>query len=516
MATLTVTDQAAPGLEVGALVVGTVPARSAATTAAGRDGGRPPAALAAGHGLDAVSVAFLESALRDLAVKGSADEVVRLAGVPGVTAAVVALVGLGRAAGPEASGAAYGTERLRRAGGAATRALAGTTSVGFALGGLGPAQLGALGEGALLGAYAFTRHRGTSDGPAPVQEVVVRSGAARDKQVRAAAEHARVVARAQALARDLVNTAPNELYPDSFAALVRERSRAVGVDVDVMDERAMAEARCGGTLCVGQGSDHPPRIVTLTYAPRRARRHLALVGKGITFDSGGLWIKPGASMVTMKSDMAGAAAVAAAVFAAAELRLPVRVTAYLCLAENMLSGRAMRPGDVITSRGGRTVEIINPDAEGRLVLLDGLELASELRPDAIVDIATLTGMQVVALGRRTAGLMGNDEALQTRVADAAAAVDEPLWRMPIPEEARATLDSAVADIKHHGEREAGMQIAARFLQEFVGDGADGPIPWAHLDIAGPSFNDKGPYGFTPKGGTGYGVRTLVRLTESFA
>jgi len=243
------------------------------------------------------------------------------------------------------------------------------------------------------------------------------------------------------------------------------------------------------------------------------------VGKGITFDSGGLCLKPPASMLTMKSDMAGAAAVAATVLAVAELRLPVAVTGYLALAENMPGSNAQRPGDVVTMRGGRTVEIIDTDAEGRMVLGDALALASEKYPDAIVDIATLTGAQVLSLGHRIAAVMANDEDLRGALQTAADSAGEQLWPMPLPEEMRPSLDSQVADLSHKGDRMGGMLTAGLFLREFVGSrrgDAGAPIPWAHLDIAGPSFNDSGAYGYTPKGGTGYGVRTMLSLVEGYA
>jgi leucyl aminopeptidase len=266
----------------------------------------------------------------------------------------------------------------------------------------------------------------------------------------------------------------------------------------------------GGLLGVNRGSEQPPRFIELSYAPEGARLSLALVGKGITFDSGGLCIKPATGMVTMKSDMAGAAAVAAAILVIAELGLPVAVTGYLCLAENMPSSLALRPGDVVTLRGGKTVEIINTDAEGRMVLGDGICLASEAKPDVIVDIATLTGAQMVALGSRVAGVMGNDDDFRSRVVAAGGAEGEDSWAMPLPRDLRAGLDSTVADLAHKADRWGGMLTAGLFLQEFVGEG----IPWAHVDIAGPSFNEKGPDGVTPKGGTGYGVATLVNLVEN--
>ena len=236
------------------------------------------------------------------------------------------------------------------------------------------------------------------------------------------------------------------------------------------------------------------------------------MGKGITFDSGGLNIKPATGMVTMKCDMAGAAAVAATVLAAAELALPVAVTGYLCLAENMPSGTAQRPSDVVVMRDGTSVEILDTDAEGRMVLGDGLCLASEKHPDWVVDIATLTGAQVVALGTDIAGVMANDDAFRGRVVDAAGAAGEGAWPMPLPVELRAKLDTPTADIAHKGDRDGGMLTAGLFLKEFVGEG----IPWAHVDMAGPAFNDKGPKGHHPKGGTGFGVGTLLTLVESSA
>jgi leucyl aminopeptidase len=239
---------------------------------------------------------------------------------------------------------------------------------------------------------------------------------------------------------------------------------------------------------------------------------VALVGKGITFDSGGLNLKPSTGMVTMKCDMAGAAAVAATVFAAAELGVPVQVTGYLCLAENMPGGGAQRPSDVVTMRNGTTVEILDTDAEGRMVLGDGICLAGEGGPDAIVDIATLTGAQAVALGNRVAGVMANDDAFRARVCAAADAAGEAAWPMPLPKDLRAQLDSSVADIAHKGERWGGMLTAALFLQEFVPEGT----AWAHLDIAGPAFNEGSPWGYTPKGATGYGVATLLGLLEDHA
>ena len=315
-------------------------------------------------------------------------------------------------------------------------------------------------------------------------------------------------------ARDLVNTPPNLLNPQSFAEAAKKRagSSTAKVSVSVLDDKALVKGGFGGIVGVGQGSVNPPRIVTMSWVPASPVATVALVGKGITFDSGGLNIKPSTGMVTMKCDMAGAAAVAATVLAVAELGLPVAVTGYLCLAENMPSGSAQRPSDVVVMRDGTSVEILDTDAEGRMVLGDGLCLASEKSPDWVVDIATLTGAQVVALGTEIAGVMGNDDAFRDRVVDAAGTAGEGAWPMPLPVELRSKLDTPTADIAHKGDRDGGMLTAGLFLKEFVGEG----IPWAHVDIAGPAFSTTGPKGHVPKGGTGFGVGTLLALVESSA
>jgi len=306
------------------------------------------------------------------------------------------------------------------------------------------------------------------------------------------------------------------LYPATFAAEIRKHAVGSGVTVSVLDEVGLARGGFGGHLTVGGGSARGPRLVTLHYKPTKAgkqQKHVAFVGKGITFDSGGLAIKPTASMATMRCDMAGAAAVASAVFAIAELGLPVEVSAYLCCAENMLGSGACRPSDVVTMRGGKTVELNNPDAEGRMVMADGLAFASEKMPDIIIDIATLTGAAVSALGYRTAAVVSNDDALRESVKVIADAVGEPMWPFPLLEDIRPSLDSPVADLLQSGP--TGVIFAGWFLAEFVGKDKNGqPIPWAHLDIAGPAFNEKAAWGYTPKLGTGFGVRTLVGIAES--
>jgi leucyl aminopeptidase len=287
-------------------------------------------------------------------------------------------------------------------------------------------------------------------------------------------------------------------------------AKASGLGVEVIDERKAEKLGLGGLLGVGKASDNPPRMVKLTYVPAgRSRGHVALVGKGITFDSGGLTLKPYEGMLAMKTDMAGAAAVLAAMSVVPGLAPPVHVTGYLCLAENMVNGGAIRPGDVLRIKNGTTVEVLNTDAEGRLVLADGLSLAAAEQPDAIVDIATLTGACMVALGPRIAGLMGNDDGWLDQVRAAADRASEAVWPLPLPKEYRKDLDSDVADLKNVGGRNGGALTAGLFLQEFV-DGR----PWAHLDIAGPSRYDADD-AYILKGGTGFGVRTLVELVAGF-
>ncbi len=442
-----------------------------------------------------------------LGITGAADEVRRLPGT-GLKAATLAVTGLGDASLDTASPA--GAEALRRAAGAATRELAGLASVALALPADDAGTVGAVAEGALLGAYRFSRYH---TGDAPVGRIQVVAAKPRDKAALAALARAEVVAAAVHATRDLVNTAPNDLFPGAFADAAKaavKASGAKGLKVTVLDEKALTAGGYGGIVGVGQGSARPPRLVKVAYAPAKASGHVALVGKGITFDSGGISIKPAAGMEAMKSDMAGAAAVLHTVVAAARLGLPVAVTGWLCLAENMPSGTAQRPSDVITIRGGKTVEVLNTDAEGRLVMADGLVAAVEEKPDVVVDIATLTGAQMVALGHRVSAVMGTDDA-RAELVDAAHGAGEQLWPMPLPADLRAGLKSKVADLANIGDRFGGMLTAGIFLQEFVGS-----TPWAHLDIAGPAFNERTAFGYTPVGGTGVGVRTLLRLLEQRA
>lgn len=446
-------------------------------------------------GLDDRAVESLGGLARTLGMKGDRDEVRRGPG-DAVGYGVVAFTGVGEG-DPS-------VERLRQAAGAATRSLEGVESLDVSLPADVPELVGAVAEGLALGAYRFERYRSATPAVARARILTPLAGEA---SADAALERAGILATAVATARDLVNTSPADLHPQSFAERAADLCREAGVAVAVRDEVDLAAEGFGGLVAVGKGSARPPRLVRLEHAPAQARRHVALVGKGITFDSGGLSLKPAKGMEEMKSDMAGAAAVLATVLAAARLGLAVRVTGWLALAENMPSGSATRPSDVITIRGGTTVEVLNTDAEGRLVLADALVAASEEEPDVVCDIATLTGAQVVALGTRVAAVMGEEETRSDVVA-AADAAGEQFWPMPLPADLKDSMKTPMADIANIGDRNGGMLVAGLFLQRFV-EGRR----WAHLDIAGPALNTGSAWGYTPVGGTGVGVRTLVNLLE---
>jgi leucyl aminopeptidase len=439
---------------------------------------------------------------------GALEEVVRVPAPDSVAAQVVVAVGLGE------QQRRYDAQTLRDAAGAAARSLAGHTKVVLALPVTDAAELEAVATGALLGAYTFTefRARTAGDGRAGVKSFVLAADLpAKDTRMQLA--RARAVAEAITLTRDLVNTPANRLSPAVFADRAVRQGRAAGLAVRVLDEKALRAGGYGGIMGVGQGSANPPRLVRVEYRHPRASKHIALVGKGITFDSGGLSIKNALNMQTMKCDMAGAAAVLSALLAVARLKPAANVTGWLPLAENMPGGGAQRPSDVLVTYGGRTVEVLNTDAEGRLVLADALVAAAEGSPDVIVDVATLTGAARVALGARTAAVMANDDDLRAKVHDAAQRVGEAIWPMPLPGELRRGLDSAVADIANvSNARLGGALVGALFLAEFVDPGT----PWAHIDMAGPAFNDGPAHGCTPKGGTGFAVRTLVQLVEDLA
>ncbi|MFI5085070.1 MAG: leucyl aminopeptidase [Actinomycetales bacterium] len=468
----------------------------------------PAGAVLLDSPLSAKAASALKDSLAALGITGAADELRRLPGVPELNTDVLVLAGVGKISGTEVS-----EEAVRRAAGSAVRQLAGLDTVVLALPAPDVRQGAAVAEGAALGAFSYTGHKTGTDIKAAVAKVIVFSPAAGEPALTAALERAAVVARAVNATRELVNEPPSHLYPATFAEAAKDLAKGLPVKVTVLDEKRLEKDGYGGILGVGQGSSRPPRLVKVEYSPAKAKASLALVGKGITFDSGGISLKPPAGMMTMKSDMAGAAAVLNALLAIAALGLPLKVTSYLCLAENMPSATATRPSDVLTMFGGKTVEVLNTDAEGRLVMADGLAAASLDRPDAILDVATLTGAQVVALGHRTSAVMG-DDGVSAAIKAAADRAGELFWPMPMPEELRPSLDTPVADLANIGEKMGGMMTAAVFLNEFVGDSADGTkIPWAHLDIAGPAFNEAAPYGYTPKQGTGVAVRTLVAYAE---
>lgn len=372
-------------------------------------------------------------------------------------------------------------------------------------------RAGAVALGLLLGNYRFDRFVTDPARKTPGVEHVQLTGA-QGAAVTAALARAHATAAGVTLARDLVNLPAQDLYPESMVAAAQRALRGSGVKVKVFGPRELQRERMGALLAVARGSDRPPRVVHLSYKPKgRARARLAFVGKGVTFDSGGYNIKSTDGMDTMKCDMAGAAAVLGAVLALARLGAPVEVHGVMGLAENLVSGNAYKPGDVLTARSGRTIEINNTDAEGRLVLADLLDyVRTEVEPAATIDLATLTGACVVALGTGCTGVFANDDALADKLLGAASRAGERMWRLPLIEEYREQLRSDIADTKNTGGRWGGAITAGLFLASFV----DKAHPWAHLDIAGPAFlaaDDP----FWSKGGTGAGILTLIEYALSF-
>ncbi|WP_456285656.1 leucyl aminopeptidase [Microbacterium sp. JZ70] len=458
-----------------------------------------------GEGPGPAGLADLLPALDAIGFTGARNAFARVY-APGFSDAPLAVVGLGRR--PDA-------DAVRDAVGTAIRSLTGFDTIAVSVAAEVEDGWRAAAEGAALGGYAFAGYKSDSqdkkDKRRRASRVVVHAPEGADDAALAAV---RAGAEAVALVKDLVSTPAEWQSPAQLADTAVETTQGLPIDVTVWDESALAEAGFGGILGVGKGSDRPPRLVRLDYAPAGAERHIALVGKGITFDTGGLSLKPAASMVGMQEDMTGAAEVLAVVRAAAQLELPVRVTAWMCIADNMPSGRATRPGDVLVMADGTTVEVTNTDAEGRLVLADGLIAASRENPDVIVDVATLTGAMIVALGTRHTGVMGHGDAVDAflRSADR---TGELAWALPLPEHIAEELDSRVADMRNAnvGNRAGGALFAGLFLQRFVGrtgEGDDAPrIPWVHLDIAGSSMSTGSAFGFTDKGPTGATVRALI-------
>lgn len=500
MTTLSLSTSSAATLRADAIVIG---------LAKGGDG---PSVVAGGEAVETAFGGALDSVLTALGATGAEGEITRVpaaAGAGSLKAPVVIALGLG--AEPEDG---FGTDQLRKAGGNTARAAAGLKKAAVAIALRDAASVGAFAQGAVLGAYTFDAYRENSlEGRKPaVKDIVLVGAKARDKAVKAAFENALVIAESVNKARDLVNTPPNDLNPKTFAAIAVDLGKNFGFKVEVTDEKALAKGAYGGILGVGQGSATPPRLVRLGYTHPKAKRTIALVGKGITYDSGGISLKPAGANETMKMDMAGAAAVLGAVTAIARIGLQVNVTGWLALAENMPSGSATRPGDVLRMYGGRTVEVLNTDAEGRLVLADAITRACEENPEKIIDVATLTGAMMVALGNKTYGIIANDDDFRSAVHDAAERTGEPSWPMPTPVELRRTMDSTIADIKNIGERMGGGLSAGVFLREFVAEG----VAWAHLDIAGPAYNEGEVSGYTAKGGTGVAVRTLVQVAADVA
>ncbi len=404
-------------------------------------------------------------------------------------------------------------DTFRKAGAAAVKGSWKSQSLAVALLDAAPPELDrskaaqALAEGVVLGAHQFTTYKSTSK-PCALESVTVLSGNAAGTQK--ALDLGARIAEAVAMARDLVNQPARDMTPRHLEAVARRVAQENGLSVNVMDEVAIVNEGLGGLAGVAAGSDEPPRLIELAYDPPNARGTVVLVGKGITFDSGGLSLKSGEGMMTMKCDMGGAAAVIAAMSVVPAIAPKVRVVGLAACTENLPSGKAIKPGDVLKMRNGKTVEVLNTDAEGRLVLADALSLAVESEPDVIIDLATLTGACVVALGKDIAGLMGNDDDLIAQVEAAGARAGEPLWHLPLPAGYRKHIDSDVADIKNIGATgQAGTLAAGLFLQEFVDE-----RPWVHLDIAGPAFRSEED-GYLPKGGTGFGVRTIVEFLAAY-
>ena len=473
-----------------------------------------PATVVANPFLDAEAVGEIDVALRALGAKGGNEQLTRLV-APSLPVASVLAVGLGKDRDD------WPADVIRRAAAVAARSLNGTETVITTLSDL---DLGAAIEGLILGGYRFTDFRSSKTAPkdAGLREITVLAADTKAK-TRAAAERATAIATAVATARDLVNTPPSHLYPAEFAKRAKALGEAAGLEVEVLDDKALAKEGYGGVIGVGKGSSRPPRLVRLAHRGAKSKprtrgagpgkaKTVALVGKGITFDTGGISIKPAVNMHHMTSDMGGAAAVIATVVLAAKQQLPIDVIATVPMAENMPSSTAQRPGDVLTQYGGTTVEVLNTDAEGRLILADAIVRACEDGPDYLIETSTLTGAQTVALGARTPGVMGSDE-FRDRVAVISQGVGENGWPMPLPEELKDDLKSTVADLANvSGSRYAGMLVAGTYLREFVADG----VQWAHIDVAGPAYNSGGPWGYTGKGGTGVPTRTMFAVLEDIA
>ncbi len=465
-----------------------------------------PELLEAAVALEAATKTEINEAIKLLNFAGKKSEITFLTIKSGILC-----VGLGKISKTQP----LEMETLRRAAAVAARSLVGKKSALFALPTQTTVAAQAVAVGVELGAYTFTEFKTKNEknneslkqANILVQDLFIN---------KASFEEAQIIAESVKNVRNLVNTPPSHMYPETFANYVKKSFKKNSkLTLEVLDERALKRQGYGAIIGVGQGSINPPRFIRLAYKSRGAKFHLALVGKGITFDTGGISLKPPASMHTMKCDMAGAATVVEALRAIMNLDLKINVTAYAALAENMPSASAQRPSDVVTTYGGKTIEVLNTDAEGRLVLADALARAQEDKPDLIIDLATLTGAATVALGSRTAGIMSNKDEARDQVFASAKETGESMWPMQIPEESRTILDSKTADIANVGftpNPAGGMMVGAAFLNEFV----DEKTPWVHIDIAPPAFNEGAPYGYNGFGGTGVGVRTLVHLAQKLS
>lgn len=448
-------------------------------------------------GIDAALGNRMSKYLISSGFKGGAGELAVVPGSDGVTAEAVAVVGLGEQAKVDAT-------ILRRAAGSAARRLSERSTLAITIHNAVPDSETAVAEGLLLGSYRFTAYK-SDPKPSKLQRVLFIDAG------EAALNRAAITAEATWLARDMINEPASTLTPEVLAQRAKEVADVSGFECAIWDENELRTNGFGGLLGVASGSANPPRFIQMHYPSAGAKGKVALVGKGVTFDSGGLSLKDAANMETMKTDMGGAAAVIGAMSAIAQLKPAIEVLAFVPTTENMPGGTAVRPGDVLKHYGGKTTEVLNTDAEGRLILADALAFASEQKPDAIVDVATLTGSIMVALGKKATGLFANDDALARELEVASDKAGEPMWHMPLYDVYKKELESEVADLKNVGSRWGGAIIAALFLREFVADG----IAWAHLDIAG-AARAESDYDENPKGGTGVAVRTLVNWIEGRA
>jgi leucyl aminopeptidase len=473
-------DQGPDSLPCDALVVGAY---------AGTDG---PQLVAAGFD-DELQSAVTET-LVDAGFKGKVGEVVVVPTLGRASARAIAVAGLG-------SESAAGSTEIRRTAAAAAKQLAHRSEIVLNLHADRPDADEASIEGFLLGTYKFGAYK-AEHRPSMIQRVIVPAAS------KEAVERGIAMAQATVLARDLVNEPSSVLTPRVFADRAKDIADSCGLVCEVMDEDRLTAEGFGGIVGVAKGSQEPPRLIKLHYRPPTAACKIALVGKGVTYDSGGLSLKDARSMETMKTDMSGGAAVIAAMSVLTKIAPNVDVAGYVPAVENLPSGSAIKPGDVITHYGGRTTEVLNTDAEGRLILADTLAYASEQHPDVIVDVATLTGAISIALGKKLAGIFTNHDGLQQELLAAANACGENFWPMPLFSAYKSELESDVADSKNIGVRYGSAIMAALFLQEFVGNA----IEWAHLDIAGTARADAG-YDDVPKGGTGAATRTLIHWIE---